>query len=822
MRVWRRSRSKFESEGRRSSRRAGIPPYVSLAVKNGFGFPNTFPMTRTTLQMPATLLLFLVQLTGAEEAKTRRVVVRVPANDLAGREQDEMPVELRVDERVLAAGRRLDPSTLRIVRWDLAAGRATSQPLALRWYDNAVPYDFPECEQNVHATDGVNLEFVTHPRWGEFYNLLGEGSGGRLVWLHRQEQDKPSDYLIEFDVLPPRVLPRQVAPRGLVGDGSHRCAPIGSSTTGLIHSRMSVADFNGDGLSDLIVGCARGQIVVYPNVGTRRQPEFAFARLLMTADGRPLDVGWSAAPLVVDWDGDGTNDLLAGAERNRVLLFRNAGSNVAPRFINRGFVGLNGAPLALPIEPVPKSPPGVYPLDYYPVLEAVDFNGDGRLDLLAGGYITGRIYFCQNEGTDADGTPHLTFRGPLVADGRPLNVGDWAAAPCAADFDNDGDLDLISGNMPLSAGGGDAASAKHFLRYYENVGTRTEYRLAERPFPRSGTFPTAALATPRAADFNSDGLLDLAVSAGDNIYLYSNEGRQHAPRFAVHGQALRGAWSSAPLPTFSIQFVDWDGDGNDDLLSGMTVYIRHGDNDYRPEPLLHGQTIDHASHRGDDWIFTQLADLDRDGRLDLLFGSYEGEIWLHANLGGAPAQFDAGGRRLHFADGHPIRVGPPADAGVDFDVLQGARTAFACADFDSDGFLDMVVGDTYGKVRYFRNDGSRGCFLSGREIGDLKIRMVPAAADWDGDGHVDVIGSAASGEVVFYRNSGGGDFASAVPIRVPPVPYSPTIAVTDFNGDGDSDLVVGTAYGYFCFFERSFLEGGYAIAETLKDQAKEP
>ena len=35
-------------------------------------------------------------------------------------------------------------------------------------------------------------------------------------------------------------------------------------------------------------------------------------------------------------------------------------------------------------------------------------------------------------------------------------------------------------------------------------------------------------------------------------------------------------------------------------------------------------------------------------------------------------------------------------------------------------------------------------------------------------------------------------------IAVPAVPYSPSVAVMDWNNDGDPDLIVGTAYGYFC------------------------
>lgn len=223
---------------------------------------------------------------------------------------------------------------------------------------------------------------------------------------------------MSFRLLPKGQRPTRLAPRGLVGDGSHRCALLGATTTVMIHSR----------------------------------------------------VGWGAALCTADWDSDGITDLLCGAERNCLLFFRNEGTNREPRLVNKGFVRADGKPLALPVEPVPKSPPGVYLLDYYPVPEPVDWNGDGRIDLLAGGFITGRVYFYENLGKSPDSIPRLAFRGPLEADGKPLNVGDWAAAPTAADFDNDGDLDLICGNMPLTAGGGDSADPDTFLRYYVNVG----------------------------------------------------------------------------------------------------------------------------------------------------------------------------------------------------------------------------------------------------------------------------------------------------------------------------------------------------------------
>ena len=50
----------------------------------------------------------------------------------------------------------------------------------------------------------------------------------------------------------------------------------------------------------------------------------------------------------------------------------------------------------LPIKPVAEKPEGVFKHDYFPVLSAVDWNDDDRLDLIAGGYVTGRIFYYQN------------------------------------------------------------------------------------------------------------------------------------------------------------------------------------------------------------------------------------------------------------------------------------------------------------------------------------------------------------------------------------------------------------------------------------------
>src|SRR5438552_3401378 len=104
----------------------------------------------------------------AADDRTETVFVRVPPADIGSRRRDQCPAEFRLRAAEFAKDRRIDPATLQVVRYDLEANKATSEPLPIRWYDDAIPYEFPDCEQNAHATDGLHLQFVPRPRWGEF------------------------------------------------------------------------------------------------------------------------------------------------------------------------------------------------------------------------------------------------------------------------------------------------------------------------------------------------------------------------------------------------------------------------------------------------------------------------------------------------------------------------------------------------------------------------------------------------------------------------------------------------------------------------------
>jgi len=199
-----------------------------------------------------------------------------------------------------------------------------------------------------------------------------------------------------------------------------------------------------------------------------------------------------------------------------------------------------------------------------------------------------------------------------------------------------------------------------------------------------------------------------------------------------------------------------------------------------------------------------LVDLDHDGKLDVLSGSWPGEIYWFRGLG--KGKF-AAGTTIKDAAGKPIEVG-------------NAAAAFAC-DWDGDGDCDLIVGNILGEVHLVINEGSateprfvpRGLLrAAGKPIKVEHGDAGPVVADWDGDGKPDLVVGSGDGSVVWYRNVGElrsprlAEAKTLVPAstlgwkddaeRVPGQwGARAKVCVTDWNGDGKLDLLLGDICG---------------------------
>jgi hypothetical protein len=146
-------------------------------------------------------------------------------------------------------------------------------------------------------------------------------------------------------------------------------------------SAVHAFDWDGDGDLDLLVGDIGGSVYLVPNEGTAKAYSFGKEQPLQ-AGGKAIRVSGDAGPFVADWDGDGRADLLVGAGDGAVTLFRNVGKGKAAELA--AGETLVEAGQATYGAGAPKDPRrGVRSK-----VCVADWNGDGRLDLLLGDFAT--------------------------------------------------------------------------------------------------------------------------------------------------------------------------------------------------------------------------------------------------------------------------------------------------------------------------------------------------------------------------------------------------------------------------------------------------
>jgi hypothetical protein len=171
-------------------------------------------------------------------------------------------------------------------------------------------------------------------------------------------------------------------------------------------SAVHAVDWDGDGTIDLLVGDINGKVYLVPNEGTPKRYAFGKERQLL-AGGKPLQVDGDAGPFACDWDGDGKLDLLVGSGDGSVWFYRNVGQGKEPELA----AGVQLVPPgdARHGDDAPKAPRrGIRAK-----VCAVDWDGDGRLDLLVGDYATQKPD--RPEPTPAEKAEHDKLRKELEA-----------------------------------------------------------------------------------------------------------------------------------------------------------------------------------------------------------------------------------------------------------------------------------------------------------------------------------------------------------------------------------------------------------------------
>ena len=278
------------------------------------------------------------------------------------------------------------------------------------------------------------------------------------------------------------------------------------------YSVPSLADWNNDGLADLIVGEGNyanpGKVRIYLNVGTESQPQF-FDYSYAQCAGADLTVPASGClgcfPRVVYWDMDARKDLLIGLADGTVAIFGNMGTDDNPTFI--------------PGVRVQVTSPG-FDLDVgnRATPTFLDWNSDGMTDLVVGG-LDGRIHLYINCGCGGAVPPKFYFTDPIgdfaLEDGWDLTVPSARSSPAVLDLDGDGRKDLLTGNTEGE------------LLLYRNVGTDANPEFSGYSLVESNGVPINLAGSPRSrpfvCDWTGDGYVDVLIGAGDGkIHLYQS------------------------------------------------------------------------------------------------------------------------------------------------------------------------------------------------------------------------------------------------------------------------------------------------------------
>ncbi len=193
-----------------------------------------------------------------------------------------------------------------------------------------------------------------------------------------------------------------------------------------------------------LIACGEGSLYFYRFTGKWAKtgaPMFAQPESVLQ-EHADLYAGTLPSPTTVDWNGDGKLDILVGNSEGFVLFFENIGSNDEPRFLPATRVQAAGRDIQVQAG-YAGSLQGLQEARWgYLSPNAIDWNGDGTLDLITGD-ITGNYLIYLNRGTKTQ--PKLDAAHPLYCDGIDLH-GMWRCRPALAKIGDRIALVIVDGD----------------------------------------------------------------------------------------------------------------------------------------------------------------------------------------------------------------------------------------------------------------------------------------------------------------------------------------------------------------------------------------
>ena len=412
------------------------------------------------------------------------------------------------------------------------------------------------------------------------------------------------------------------------------------------------------------------------------------------------------------------------------------------------------------------------------------------------------------------GTTLQSFKGNHLFKG--LVLGDYTK-PVYADLDGDDDLDLVIGK-------GDGT-----LSYYLNESTESTVIFTEKigdDNPFDG-IDAGGHSAPIFADIDGDGDLELMIGATNGaLKYYLNESTESAIIF-LEKTSAENPFNGINVGSYSTPtFTDVDGDNKLDIVIGE--YFNRDLNYYRNESA--GGTITFTKKIDDNNPFNDIdpgnnstptfADIDGDGDQDLVIGQSDGTLKYY---------------RKNATNSSPLFTELTSTNNPFNGINVGNFSAPTFADIDGDDKLDLVIGERHGTLKYYLNESTETVIaftdktesnnpFNGIDVGNLSA---PTFADIDGDGDSELVVGTNDGTLKYYLNESTESttvFTEKTSTENPfdgiDVGLASSPAFADINGDNKPDLVLGRSNGELSYYLNE--STGSSITFTEKRSTENP